>query len=190
MDGCYCADPALSNAIVDALRFYGLNPDPAAVRRRPPPADTLAEQLRRIDLGGKVLALVRRRVPVGGDDRRLIERLVDSSCSRLEAPAVPPSTLTPTTAAVLAYAAKGGGTIGSFERFRRTFLSDADLLEAAPEVQPVDLAVDRQDVQPPPTTTNPHRRTNPPGTAAPVKTNPTRTIRSSRWTAGGKAVRS
>jgi hypothetical protein len=189
MDGCYCADPALSNAIVDALRFYGLNPDPAAVRRRPPPADTLAEQLRRIDLGGKVLALVRRRVPVGGDDRRLIERLVDSSCSRLEAPPAPPSTRTPTTAAVLAYAAKGGGTIGSFERFRRTFSSDADLLEAAPAAPPVDLAADRQDVRPMPDT-NPRGRKPPPGTAAPATTNPTRTIRSSRWTAGGKAARS
>jgi hypothetical protein len=98
--------------------------------------------MRRICLGAEVLALVRRSVPVGADDRRLIERLVDSACQRVE---------------------------------------DDDVLE-----QPVD----RQDVKPAPLTTNPRRRPNPPGTAAPAKTNPTRTIRSSRWTAGRKGVRS
>jgi hypothetical protein len=82
---------------------------------------------------------------------------------------------------VIAYAAAGGGAVGSFESFRRRFLSDAELLEPA---------VDRQDVQPAPLTTNPHRRPNPPGTAAPTKTNPTRTIRSSRWNGAGKEVRS
>jgi hypothetical protein len=79
---------------------------------------------------------------------------------------------------VIAYAAAGGGAVGSFESFRRRFVSDAELLEPA---------VDRQDVQPPPLTTNPTRRPNPPGPAAPAKTNPTRAIRSSRWT--GKGVR-
>jgi hypothetical protein len=181
MVGIYCAELALSTAIVDALGFYGLEPDPAAVNRRPRPAGTLAEHLERIDLGRKVLALVRRRVPVGPDDRLLIERLVDSACQRIEDVDLEPVGSRysgASEAAVIAYAAAGGGTVGSFESFRRSFLSDAELLEPA---------VDRQDVKPAPLTTNPNRRPKTPGTAAPAKTNPTRAIRSSRWT--GKAVR-
>jgi hypothetical protein len=142
MSGIYCADPALQTAVSSALEFYGLTPSPAAWSRRPKPATTFAEQLRRIYLGVEVLALVRQSVPVGADDRRLIERLVDSACQRVE---------------------------------------DDDVLE-----QPVD----RQDVKPAPLTTNPRRRPNPPGSSSPMKTNPTRTIRSSRFTAGRKAVRS
>lgn len=140
MNGTYCADPALQTAAQTALDFYGLEADLAAVNRRPRPARTIAEQIRRIDLGGKVLALVRRSIHVGENDRRLIERLVDSACQRLE---------------------------------------DGEVLE------PV---VDRQDVKPAPLTTNPNRRPNRPGTVTPAKTNPTRTIRSSRWNAAGKAV--
>jgi hypothetical protein len=184
----YCADPALQTSIVDALRFYGLEPSPAATNRRPAPARTYGEQVRRIDLAGKVLALVRRQTPVGADDRRLIERLVDSACERTEGVDRPPlgsSCAGASCSAVVAYAAAGGGAVGSFESFRRRFLSDAELLE--PAVVP---AVARQDVKPAPLTTNPHRRPNPPGTAAPAKTNPTRTIRSSRWSAGRKGVRS
>lgn len=141
MVGIYCADPALHTAVVDALEFYGLEPSPAAVNRRPMPAGSLGWQLRRIDLGTKVFALVRRHVRVGEDDRRLIFRLVDSACQRIE---------------------------------------DGELPDP----------FDRQDVQPAPLTTNPRRPPNPPGSSSPTKTNPTRTVRSSRWSAAGKAVRS
>lgn len=187
MDGIYCADPALNNTIVEALEIHGLHPDPAAVNRRPQPAKTLGEQMHRIDLAGKVLALVRRSVPIGEHDRRLIERLVGSACQRFEEAERPVSGSKyagASEAAVVAYAAAGGGMIGTFESFRRTFVSSAELL--AP-------AVDRQDVQPPPLTTNPRRRPQGPrlpDSSSPLKTNPTRTIRSSRWRAGGKAVRS
>ena len=190
MFGCYCADPALETAIVDALEFYGLEASPAVPNRRTPPAGTLGEQMRRTALGSEVLALVRRSAPVGEDDRRLIYRIVDSACQRSEEADLPArvrGTAGASIAAVVAYAAAGGGALGSFESFRRTFVSSAELLE--PAVEP---AVCRQDVKPAPVT-NPSRRPdqrNPPGSAAPVKTNPTRTIRSSRWSAGRKAVRS
>jgi hypothetical protein len=141
--------------------------------------------MRRIDLGGKVLALVRQSVPVGGDDRRLIERLVDSGCEQLEQADRPdPLARKPVNDdAVIAYAVAGGGAVGTFEDFCRSFTSSAEVLEPA---------VARQDVQPPPLTTNPHRPPRGPripGKAAPVKSNPTRTIRSSRWSAGRKAVK-
>lgn len=141
MVAIYFADPALQTAIGSALEFYGLDPSPTAATRRPAPARTFAEQMQRIALGSEVLALVRRQVPVGADDRRLIERLVDSACQRVE---------------------------------------DGELLE------PV---VDRQDVKPAPLH-DPRRPPNPPGSAAPAKTNPTRTIRSSRWSAGRQGVQS
>lgn len=136
--GYYCADLALGIALGESLEFYGLEASPFAVNRRPRPARTIGEQMRRIDLGGKVLARVRLSVPVGHDARRLIERVVDSACERLE------------------------------------------------HLEPV---VDRQDVPPAPTTTNPTRRpTEPSRPSSPTKTNPTRAIRSSRW--NGKGVRS
>jgi hypothetical protein len=184
MDGIYCPAPGLQMAIVAALESYGLEAVPAALDRRPAPARTLADQFSRIDLGGKVLALVGRQVPVGPDDRLLIDRMVDSACQRIEDVDLEPvgsRCSGASTAAVIAYAAAGGGAVGSFDSFRRRFVSSAELLEPA---------VDRQDVQPPPAKTNPNRRPNPPGTAAPAKTNPTRTIRSSRWTAGRKGGRS
>jgi hypothetical protein len=84
MNGTYCADPALHMAVVSALEVYGLEANPAAVNRRPQPAGTFAEQMRRVCLGSEVLALVRRHVPVGPDDRALIYRLVDSACRRIE----------------------------------------------------------------------------------------------------------
>jgi len=185
MVGIYCVDPALQTAVSAALEFYGLEPNPAAWSRRPKPAGTFAEQMRRVYLGSEVLALVRRHVPVGADDRRLIERLVDSACQRIEDDDVleQPVRKPATDAAVIAYAVAGGGTVGTFEDFCRTFTSSAELLEPA---------VARQDVQPPPLTTNPHRPPRGPripGKAAPVKSNPTRTIRSSRWSAGRKAVK-
>jgi hypothetical protein len=186
MFGSYCPDPGLQTAIVAALESYSLEANPTASSRRPAPARTLGDQFRRIDLGGKVLALVRRSFPVGADDRLMIERLVDSACQRLEDQEQPARTRTSgaSAAAVVAYATAGGGLVGTFESFRRRFVSSADLLEPA---------VDRQDVRPSPLTTNPTRRPapgNPPGSSSPTKTNPTRTIRSSRWSAGGKAVRS
>lgn len=187
MFGCYCADPAIETAIIDALEFYGLEASPDAANRRPAPAAGLEDHLERVALSGKVLALVRRSVAVGRDDRRRIERLVDSACQRLEEADQPQAVrkyATASSAAVVAYAAAGGGLIGSFESFRRTFVSSAELLEPA-----VDPVVDRQDVRPAPLR-DPHRRPNPPGSPAPAKTNPTRTIRSSRWTTTGKAVRS
>jgi hypothetical protein len=183
MVGIYCADPALQTAVHTALELYGLQPDPAAVSRRPRPAATLERQLERVRAGRNVIALVERTVPVGADGRRLIERLVDSAFQRIEEaedPVEASRCSTATEAAVIAYAAAGGGAIGSFESFRLTFTSTADLLEPA---------VDRQEVKPPPLTTNPTRRPdrpNAPGSPSPV-TNPNRTIRSSRWT--GKAVR-
>lgn len=187
MNGIYCANPALNNTIVDALEIHGLHPDPAAVNRRPQPAKTLGEQMQRIDLAGQVLALIRRSVPVGEQDRRLIERLVGSACQRVEEAERPASGLKyagASDAAVIAYAAAGGAMIGTFESFRRTFVSSVELTEPA---------VDRQDVPPPPLTTNPRRRPQGPklpGSSSPLKTNPIRTIRSSRWRASGKAVRS
>lgn len=188
MVGIYCADPALQTAVVAALESYGLEANPAAASRRPQPARTFAEQMRRIDLGERVLALVRQTVPVGADDRRLIGRLVDSACQRIEdveRPVLGESCSGATVPALIAYAAAGGGAIGSFESFRRRFVSHAELLEPV-----VDRALGRQDVKPAPLTTNPRRRPNPPGPAEPAKTNPTRTIRSSRWSAGRKGVRS
>mgnify|MGYP000083937956 CR=1 FL=1 len=182
-ESCYGADLARQLAIVGALESYGLEVDPAAVNRRPPPARTAAEQLRRIDLGEKVVALVRRRVPVRGEDRRLIERFVDSACLRIEDQERPPR-VTPhqgaTAGALARYAAAGGGLFGSFEAFLRSCVTDDRLLEPA---------VDRQDVEPPPMT-NPIRRPSPgsrPGTPAPAKSNPTRAVRSRRW--NGKAAR-
>lgn len=181
MFGTYCADPALQTAVESALDFYGLEAAPGGGAYPPKPARTFAEQLRRIDLGRKVLAMVRQYGPVGADDRRLIERLVDSACQRLEqAEEAAPRYAGATAAAVIAYAAAGGGAVGSFESFQRSFLSDAELLEPA---------VDRQDVKPAPMR-DPRRRPPPPGTAAPAKTNPTRTIRSSRWSNARKGVRS
>ena len=143
MDRCYCPDRALQRAVDAALEYLGLEPDYVAANRRPRPACTFAEQSRRIDLGGKVLSLVRRRLPVGSDDRLLIERLVDSACARLE---------------------EGG---------RDT---------PKPAIDPIE---DRQDVPPMPATTNPRPRATPPGTAAPAKGNPSRGIRSVRWSGRG-----
>jgi len=181
MFGIYCADPALATAIVGALEFHGLEADPVAVNRRPKPAGDLGDQTQRIEIGEQVVALVRRQVPVRPDDRRLIQRLVDSACARAEAAERTPSDRTPdpvSLAAVIAYAAAGGGAVGSFERFVLTFVSDACLREPP---------VDRQDAKPAPMT-NPNRRPNPPGSSSPVKTNPTRAIRSSRWSAGRKVA--
>ena len=84
MIGDYYANLALQTAVSAALESYGLDPIPTDVNRRPQPARTFAAQLRRATLGSEVFALVRQSVPVGEDDRRLIYRLVDSACQRLE----------------------------------------------------------------------------------------------------------
>jgi hypothetical protein len=196
MERCYCPARAFESAVDAALESCGLEADHTAANRRPRPADTFAAQSRRLELGGKVLALVRRSVPVGEDDRRLIYRLVDAACARLEEaerePAEPAIYSRATARAVNLYAAKGGGCLGSFERFVQTYPTDAPLLEPIPEGLPepvVDPVVDRQDVPPMPATTNPRPRTTPPGTAAPAKTNPTRAIRSSRSYSSRKGAR-
>ena len=64
--------------------------------------------------------------------------------------------------------------------------SACQLLEDGEVLKP---AVDRQDVKPAPLQ-DPGNRPNLPGSSAPTTTNPIRTIRSSRWTASRKAVRS
>lgn len=137
----YCPAPGLQLVLGSVLASYDLEPTPAAWSRTPQPARTFAAQMQRLQVGAVVLAKVRQAVPISDRDRRLIERLVDSACQRLEEQGRP---------------------------------SIADLLEPA---------IDRQDVAPPPLTTNPIRPaapSRPPG-ASPPQTNQTRTIRSSRW---------
>jgi hypothetical protein len=182
---CYCPDAALQIAIADVLESYGLESNPVPPGRKSPPAWTYADQSRRISLGSAVLADVRREMPVAEDERRLIYRMVDAACARLEEAERPPKPATcsgGSVAALVAYVAGGGGALGSFEAFQRRFVSDAALLE--PIVVPL---VARQDVPPSPMTPPRRRpdRQKPPGTAAPAKTNPSRTIRSVRWIGKG-----
>jgi len=183
MDRCYCVFPALQTAVAEVLESYGLEPDAAAASRKTPPAATLEDQIERIAVCRLVVAAVDRIVPVGEDDRRLIRRLVDSAQHRIEKASYSPRTTGcegATTAGLVAYVAAGGGGFGTFAEFRQLWTSDQDLLEPA---------VDRQDISPAPLS-NPSRRPdrpNQPRTTSPAKANPTRTIRSSRWS--GKAVR-
>ena len=191
MERCYCGATALERAVETVLGFYGLEVDFPAASRRPAPALTFADNARRIDLGSAVLAEVRRQMPVSEADRRAIYRWVDSACARSEEAerraSRNPVYARATARAVALFAAKGGGALGSFERWVYAYPSDALLLEPAsaeavadPVAAPV---VGRQDVRPMPTTTNPRPRTNPPGTAAPATTNPTtRAIRVRRGT--------
>lgn len=141
---CYCPDPALPMAVADALESYGLDATPLPASRQPARARTFADQERRISLGSAVLAEVRQEMPVAEDERRLIYRMVDAACARLE--------------------------------------------EAERPLEPTaDSLVARQDVKPSPMTPPSRRpdRQKPPGTAAPAKTNPSRTIRSVRWIGKG-----
>jgi hypothetical protein len=182
---CYCADAALQIAVADVLESYGLDATPFPASRKPARARTFADQERRISLGSAVLAEVRREMPVGRNERRFIHRRVDAACARLEEAERPPKPATcsgGSVTALIAYAAGGGGALGSFESFQRRFLSDAALLE--PTVVPL---VARRDVKPSPMTPPSRRpdRQKPPGTAAPAKTNPSRTIRSVRWIGKG-----
>ena len=80
----YCADSAVQTAIAQVLGFYGLEPNPAAASRKPAVASTIGEQFQRLVVAENVVAEVRRRVPIGGDDRRLIFRLVDSARQGVE----------------------------------------------------------------------------------------------------------
>lgn len=179
MNGCYCADTALQTAVAEVLESLGLQPDPADVEARPSPARTSREQFERIGRSSYVLAEVRRRLPVSENDRRLLYRLVDAASRRLEDQRRPPpaaATLEPTEQDVSAYAAAGGGCVGTFAAFvaaRRGIPLATVTINA------------RQDVRPAPLTTNPDRGSPP--RKPPPTTNPTRTVRSSRWS--GKAVR-
>ena len=181
----YCVDATMQTVVAEVLESYGLDVIPTPPGRKPPPAWTYADQSRRISLGSAVLADVRWEMPVAEDERHYIYRLVDAACARLEEANRPPKPATcsvGSVAALIAYAAGGGGSLGSFESFQRRFLSDAALLE--PTAVPL---VDRQDVPPSPMTP-PTRRPDwqkPPGTAAPAKANPSRTIRSVRWIGKG-----
>lgn len=181
----YCVDATLETVVAEVLESYGLDVIPTPPGRKAPPAWTFADQGRRISLGSAIVAEVRREMPVGEDDRQFIYRAVDAACARLEAserPAEPATCSGGSVAALVAYAAGGGGALGSFESYQRRFLSDAALLE--PTVVPL---VDRQDVKPSPMTPPTRRpdRQKPPGTAAPAKANPSRTIRSVRWIGKG-----
>jgi hypothetical protein len=181
----YCVDATLETVVAEVLESYGLEVIPTPPGRKPPPAWTFADQGRRISLGSAIVAEVRREMPVGENDRHYIYRLVDAACARLEEAERPPKPATcsvGSVAALIAYAAGGGGALGSFESFQRRFLSDAALLE--PTAVPL---VDRQDVPPSPMTPPTRRpdRQKPPGTAAPAKANPSRTIRSVRWIGKG-----
>lgn len=80
----YCPDPGLQMLLGSIFASYDLQPAPAAWSRRPQPARTFAAQMQRIQVGAVVLAKVRQAVPITDRDRRLIERLVDSACQRLE----------------------------------------------------------------------------------------------------------
>jgi hypothetical protein len=73
----YTACRAVQEEIVRALSSIGLRPDWRLAGRRPQPADTFAEQLARVGQSMKAVALVKQRMPIGLDERRLIERLVD-----------------------------------------------------------------------------------------------------------------
>ena len=181
----YCADATMQTVVAEVLESYGLDVIPTPPGRKPPPARTFADQGRRISLGSAVVAEVRREMPVGEDARQFIYRLVDAACARLEESERPPKPATcsvGSVAALVAFAAGGGGALGSFESFQRRFVWDAALLE--PTVVPL---VDRQDVKPLPMTSPSRRpdRQKPPGTAAPAKANPSRTIRSVRWIGKG-----
>ena len=176
----YCADSAVQTAIAQVLGFYGLEPNPAAASRKPAVASTIGEQFQRLVVAENVVAEVRRRVPIGGDDRRLIFRLVDSARQGVEEAdrlALGSKYAGARDSCLIAFANAGGGAVGSFETFRRTWVSAAELLETTA----------RQDVPSGPMR-NPSRPTGPNAPASiPAKANPVRTsaIRSSRW--NGKA---
>ena len=179
----YCADSAVQTAIAEVLGFYGLEPNPTAASRKPAAASTIGEQFQRLVVAGNVVAEVRRRVPIGWDDQRLIYRLVDSARQTIEEAdrlALGSRYAGARASCVIAYANAGGGAVGSFEKFRRTWVSSTELLETTA----------RQDVPSGPMR-NPSRPTGPNAPASmPSKANPVRTgaIRSSRW--NGKAVQS
>jgi len=167
----FYADSALQTAIADVLEFYGLEPNPAAASRKPAVASTIGEQFQRLAVGKKVVADVRRLVAIDEADRRLIYQLVDSACQRIEQaerPATCARYLDVPESCLIGYANAGGGRFGSFEKFRRTWISSAEPIED----------FNRHDAPPRPME-NPVRGPTLP--AAKPSSNPDRPVRSSRW---------
>ena len=164
----YYADSAVQTAIAEVLEFYGLEPNPADACRKPAVASTIDEQFRRLAVGKKVVADVRRQVAIDEDDRRLIYRLVDSACQRTEQAEQPGTFLDVPESCLIGYANAGGGRFGSFEKFRRTWVSSAEPIED----------FNRHDAPPRPME-NPVRGPTLP--AAKPSSNPDRPVRSSRW---------
>jgi hypothetical protein len=175
MSGCYCAVTALQTAVAEVLESLGLEADPADVQARPSQARSSREQLERVALSSAVLAEVRRRLPVSEDDRRLIYRLVDAASRRLEDSRQPPVAAPgdATDEDVCAYAAAGGGCLGTFASFVAARRGIPAMPPAADPRRPPPGP--RAPRSPMPTTTDPSV--------------PTKTVRSSRWTGGRKAVR-
>ena len=114
---------AVQCEIAQALLACGLTADFTASSRRPPPAATLPEQLERVAIAMRVVAAVRRRLPVDLGRRRYIERVVDHAIVA-RSPRAPRAVTGATSAAVIAYAAAGGGMSGSFAEFRMRFTGD------------------------------------------------------------------
>ena len=170
----FYADSALQTAISDVLEFYGLEPFTAAACRKPAVAATIGEQFQRLAVGKKVVADVRRQVAIDEADCRLIYRLVDSACQRIEQ-AEQPATfgryLDVPESCLIGYANAGGGRFGSFEKFRRTWVSSAEPIEDFNHAPPRPME-------------NPVRGPTLP--AAKPSSNPDRPVRSSRW--NGKEV--
>ena len=165
----YYADSAVQTAIAEVLEFYGLEPNPADACRKPAVASTIDEQFRRLAVGKKVVADVRRLVAIDEADRRLIYQIVDSACQRTEQ-AEQPGTfsryLDVPESCLIGYANAGGGRFGSFEKFRRTWVSSAEPIEDFNHAPPRPME-------------NPVRRPTLP--AAKPSSNPDRPVRSSRW---------
>jgi len=174
----FYADSAVQTAIAEVLEFYGLEPNPADACRKPAVASTIGEQFQRLAVGKKVVADVRRLVAIDEADRRLIYQIVDSACQRTEQ-AEQPATfgryLDVPESCLIGYANAGGGRFGSFEKFRRTWVSSAEPIED----------FNRHDAPPRPME-NPARGPSLP--PARPSTNPSRPVRSSRW--NGKEVQS
>ena len=174
----FYADSALQTAIAEVLEFYGLEPFTADAWRKPAVASTIGEQFQRLAVANKVVADVRRLVAIDEADRRLIYQLVDSACQRIEQaerPATCARYLDVPESCLIGYANAGGGRFGSFEKFRRTWVSSAEPIED----------FNRHDAPPRPME-NPVRGPTLP--AAKPSSNPDRPVRSSRW--NGKEVQS
>ena len=167
----FYADSAVQTAIAEVLEFYGLEPFTAAASRKPAVASTIDEQFRRLAVGKKVVADVRRLVAIDEADRRLIYQIVDSACQRTEQ-AEQPGTFSRylPESCLIGYANAGGGRFGSFEKFRRTWVSSSEPIEDFNHAPPRPME-------------NPVRGPSLP--AAKPSSNPDRPVRSSRWNGMG-----